>query len=96
MAEMGFLVDLGLVEMIVELLSKMKREDILIDCLAALLAILEEGKVISIDPTPMGNPYFNKLLECGGCPVLERLQNFPNDGVYEKVEKILKDFVDKM
>jgi len=92
MQEITFLVKHGLIDLIVEQLRIHSEADIVTACLSAIDNILKEGEDMMMGIDKEENPFYVKLNECGGIDLIEKFQNFPNDGVFEITESIFKRY----
>lgn len=39
------------------------------------------------------NPYLMKIVECGGVPIIEKLQEHPDGGVYKQVSRLIDRYL---
>ena len=84
--------DLGIIELLIEILKISEDASILKACLTALFSILAEGVTLTGNVGLHDNPYFVKLAQCGGMYVIERLQESSNEEVAHAAEKIIKKY----
>jgi len=90
--QIGALVDLGMIELLIEILKLSTDALILKSCLTALFSILEEGLTLTGHVGLLDNPFFVKLAQVEGLFVIERLQESSNEEVAKAAEEIVKKY----
>ena len=87
--QIQILVELGVIETIVNVL-KDSDPMLIINCLQALLKILESGKVGTNNS--QANLYLSKIAQAEGFEIVKSLRNYPNNDIYLTVETLIKEF----
>lgn len=88
LAQLEFLIEKGLIDVIIDVLRNTEETKLVIACLEAIdnmyYTVKEER-----DFPPNENPITIKIYEAGGFPLIEGLQSHPNREVYDLVSKII-------
>lgn len=90
--QMEALIKKGLLEIVVKNLEFNNPAGLLKISLKALRKILEKGNPTQDVNRPQFNPYTNRIFEIKANTILEELQQYPDDEIFEKVGKIFDDF----
>jgi len=91
--QIQILIELGLIETLIDILTKHNDPKLMSVCLGTLEEILRDGKKI-FSQSHGTNDYFVKIVQAGGVEVIKNLQNHPNNDICLIVERLISEGFD--